>query len=108
PVSDPPGEAIYLRDETTGEVWSPTPLPAGRLTSVIVRHGQGYSVFEQRHYNLDVTLRLFAAPDDSVKFLRLTVRNRGQSLHRLSATFYAEWVLGTIREQMAMHIITEV
>jgi cyclic beta-1,2-glucan synthetase len=108
PVSDPAGEAIYLRDETTGEVWSPTPLPAGRLTSVMVRHGQGYSVFEQRHYNLDVTLRLFAAPDESVKFLRLTVRNRGHALRRLSATFYAEWVLGTIREQMAMHVITEV
>ena len=23
PVSDPPGEALYLRDEDTGEVWSP-------------------------------------------------------------------------------------
>ena len=79
PVADPPGEAIYLRDEMTGEVWSPTPLPAGRLTAVRVRHGQSYSVFEQRHYNLDVTLRLFAAPDDPVKFLRLTIRNLGSS-----------------------------
>jgi len=23
PVIDPPGEAIYIRDEGTGEVWSP-------------------------------------------------------------------------------------
>jgi cellobiose phosphorylase len=29
PVSDSPGEACYLRDEETGEVWSPTPLPSG-------------------------------------------------------------------------------
>ena len=29
PVSDPPGEAVYLRDEETGEVWTPTPLPRG-------------------------------------------------------------------------------
>ena len=28
PVSDMPSEAIYLRDEETAEVWSPTPLPA--------------------------------------------------------------------------------
>ena len=28
PVSDPPGEAVYLRDEETGEVWTPTP-PCG-------------------------------------------------------------------------------
>ena len=26
-VMDPPGEAIYVRDEATGEVWSPTALP---------------------------------------------------------------------------------
>ena len=29
PVSDPPSEVIYLRDEETGEVWTPTPLPCG-------------------------------------------------------------------------------
>ena len=27
PVSDPSGEAFYLRDEETGQFWSPTPLP---------------------------------------------------------------------------------
>jgi cyclic beta-1,2-glucan synthetase len=108
PVSDPPGEAVYLRDERTGEVWSPTPLPAGRLIPTTVRHGTGYSVFEQRNSNLETTLRLFAAPDDPVKFLRLTVRNRGPGRRRLSATFYAEWVLGTVRDQAALNVITEV
>ena len=28
PVQDTPGESLYLRDEQTGQVWSPTPLPA--------------------------------------------------------------------------------
>ena len=27
-VCDPTGEAFYLRDEETGDYWSPTPLPA--------------------------------------------------------------------------------
>ena len=27
PTSDPSGEAIYLRDEDTGEIWTPTSLP---------------------------------------------------------------------------------
>ena len=27
PVSDPPGEAFYVRDDKTGEVWSPTAVP---------------------------------------------------------------------------------
>ena len=32
PVTDPPGEVVYLRDEETGEFWSPDPLarPFGR------------------------------------------------------------------------------
>ena len=29
PVTDRPGEALYLRDEETAEVWSPTPQPCG-------------------------------------------------------------------------------
>ena len=29
PVSDPSGEVIYLRDEETGDFWTPTPLPLG-------------------------------------------------------------------------------
>ena len=27
PVSDPPGEAFYVRDDRTGDVWSPTAVP---------------------------------------------------------------------------------
>jgi len=27
PVNDAPGEVIYLRDEDTGEVWTPTAAP---------------------------------------------------------------------------------
>ena len=30
PVRDPTGEALYLRDEETGEVWTPTPFPCRR------------------------------------------------------------------------------
>src|SRR5690606_41344421 len=46
PVSDGSGEALYLRDEETGEFWSPTPLPAGAPAPYVTRHGFGYSVFE--------------------------------------------------------------
>ncbi len=46
PVSDPTGEALYLRDEETGEVWTPTPQPAGDGGRYRVRHGAGYTQFE--------------------------------------------------------------
>ena len=47
PVSDPPGEAFYIRDDKTGDVWSPTAVPIRDPSGVYVaRHGRGYSRFE--------------------------------------------------------------
>ena len=49
PVGDAPGEAIYVRDEETGDVWTATALPIRETASAhAVRHGQGYSRFEHR------------------------------------------------------------
>ena len=48
-VVDPPGEAFYLRDESTGEIWTPTALPIrDEDATYTVRHGQGYSRFQPR------------------------------------------------------------
>jgi cyclic beta-1,2-glucan synthetase len=107
PVSDAPGETLYLMDETTGAVWSPTPLPVRDGFPVVVRHGQGYSVFTQTREELEQELTLFVPPDDPVKLWVLKLRNRGANQRRLSATFYAEWVLGTTREQTGLYVITE-
>jgi hypothetical protein len=46
PVQDTTGEAFYLRDEQTGQYWSPTPSPARGVTPYVIRHGFGYTVFE--------------------------------------------------------------
>jgi cyclic beta-1,2-glucan synthetase len=46
PVGDPTGEALYLRDDETGEVWSPTPGPIPRSAQsgrFVVRHAAGVS-----------------------------------------------------------------
>src|SRR6185437_717155 len=47
PVSDLPAETIYLRDEQSGKVWTATALPIPTVRPARVRHGQGYSVYEQ-------------------------------------------------------------
>jgi cyclic beta-1,2-glucan synthetase len=107
PVWDPPGEVVYLRDEETGEVWCPTPLPIPSGQSVLVRHGQGYTVFERNAHGLGHELALFVPLEDPIKLIRLRVRNLGDRPRRLSATYYAEWVLGLTRAA-AMHVVTEV
>lgn len=107
PVSDPPGEAIYLRDEDTGEIWTPTPLPRGAGATVTVSHGQGYTRYSRTSHGLKQDLMLFVAPDDPVKLACLTVRNTGVETRRLTATYYAEWVLGTIRDNAPTQVVCE-
>jgi hypothetical protein len=107
PTSDPPGEAIYLRDEETGEFWTPTPLPLGPRATVTVRHGQGYTRFTHVSGHLQQDLLVFVPPDDPIKLVCLTVRNDDNRPRRLTATYYAEWVLGTARENAPLQVVCE-
>jgi cyclic beta-1,2-glucan synthetase len=107
PVSDPPSEAIYLRDEDTGQLWSPTPLPTRDDTPYLIRHGAGYSVFEHTSHGLDQILRVFAVPDEPVKIIQLKLENKTSHTRRINVTYYAEWVLGNTRDTTAQYIIPE-
>ncbi len=107
PVSDTPGEALYLRDEESGEVWSPTPLPARESAAYLVRHGAGYSVFHHHSHGLKQRLRLFTAPDAPVKLIHLRLENSWNRNRRITATYYAEWVLGTNRDSTQQYIVPE-
>ena len=107
PVSDPPSEVVYLRDEDTGDFWTPTPLPLGPAATVTVRHGQGYTRYTHVSRGLNQDLLVFVPIDDPIKLVCLTVRNDGDSPRRLSATYYIEWVLGTNRESAQMQVVCE-
>jgi len=108
PVSDSSGEAFYLRDEEHGHFWSPTPLPCRGATPYVTRHGFGYSVFEHTEGGIRSELWVYVALDAAIKFTVLKVRNESDQSRRLSATGYAEWVLGDLRSKSALHVITEI
>ena len=107
-VSEASGEAFYLRDEDSGNFWSPTPLPCGGATPYVTRHGFGYSVFEHTEGGISSALRVYVDLDAAVKFSVLKVTNRSGRPRRLSATGYVEWVLGDLRPKTAMHVVTEI
>ncbi len=107
PVSDQSGEAFYLRDEQSGEFWSPTALPVAPMGPYVTRHGFGYSVFEHRRAAINSELTVFVALDAPIKYAVLKVRNDSTVPRRLSATGYVEWVLAEQRAKSAMHIVTE-
>jgi cyclic beta-1,2-glucan synthetase len=108
PVSDTCGEAFYLRDEESGQFWSPTPLPSRGATPYYSRHGFGYSVFEHTEFGIRSELWVYVALDASVKFAVLKVENHSGRSRRLSVTGYVEWVLGDLRPKTSMHVTTEV
>ena len=108
PVCDAPGEAFYLRDEETGELWTPTALPI-RIedTRYTARHGHGYSRFEQNSHGILSELLQFVSWDDPVKISTLILENRSPRARKLSVTGYVEWVLGTSRASSAPFVVTE-
>lgn len=108
PVLDPSSEAIYIRDESTGEYWSPTPSPCGRGAASRVRHGQGYTIYEQIRFDVETELRVFVPIDEPVKMLSLKLTNRGKRPRKLTVWFAADWVLGGPREKTAMYLVPEI
>jgi cyclic beta-1,2-glucan synthetase len=107
PVSDAPGEALYVRDEESGEMWSPTALPIRETGEpYVARHGRGYSRFEHVSHGIALDLLQFVPPEDPVKVSRLTITNKSGRPRRLSVTAYVEWVLGVSRSGSAPFIVT--
>jgi cyclic beta-1,2-glucan synthetase len=106
PVSDPPGEAVFVRDEQSGQFWSATPLPSGAGAPYSVRHGQGYSSYEHVRGGIVTSLRLFVPPSDHAKVFYLTLRNDSAARRRLTVTLYVDWVLGENRSRTHLHTVT--
>src|SRR6185436_61310 len=87
PVSDPSGEAIFLRDDDDQTVWSATPGPLPRAADSgrwLIRHGAGVTHFQHAIEGLEQELAIAVAPDDPVKLCVLTVTNTGERTRRLS------------------------
>jgi cyclic beta-1,2-glucan synthetase len=109
PVSDPTAEALFVRDDETGEAWCPTPGPIRRPTAsrFVVRHSAGVTRFSLAAHGIRHELDVFVDAVDPVKFSRLRLTNEGARPRRLSLYAYNDWVLGPPREGHARHVVTE-
>jgi len=94
PLRDPSGEALYLRDEASGRVWTVTPLPAGRDAPCRIEHRPGETIWTRNSDGLEQTLACSLAEDDPVKIVRLTLRDTSGQARRITATFLADWIIG--------------
>ncbi|MDH4139412.1 MAG: hypothetical protein OEV43_02455, partial [Coriobacteriia bacterium] len=104
PVSDGSGEALYIRDEETGEFWSPTPLPVRSGRPYVVRHGKGYTRFEHLSHGIEQRLDWFVSTEDPLRVIRVSLRNTTDRPRRLTVTQFVEWALGSSRSK-AQHLV---
>jgi cyclic beta-1,2-glucan synthetase len=110
PVVDPTGEAIFLRDDDSGAVWSATPGPIPRRATGgrwLIRHGAGATRFQHAVAGLQHDLTIAVSPDDPVKVALLTLTNTSDQTRHLSVFGYVEWVLGPPRTGARHFIVTE-
>jgi len=80
---DQPGRFVYLRDQDTGEYWSPTASPVSReLGSYECRHGTAYTRISSTYRGIGTDVLYFvppSSPDEPApcELWVLTVRNLG-------------------------------
>jgi cellobiose phosphorylase len=106
PISDPAGEAIYLRDEDRRVFWSPTMGPAPGAGDYEVRHGFGYTLTRHLSQELEQEVLTFVPRRDGLKLVRVRVTNRSNTRRRLSLFAYAEWVLGVLPSDTRRYVAT--
>lgn len=94
PATDPHGEAVYLRDESDGALWSPLPGPIPAPADYEVRHGLGYSRFRSVHAGLIQETTVFVPVEDPLRILRLRLTNAGAAPRELSVFAYQRLVMG--------------
>jgi cellobiose phosphorylase len=94
PVRDPHDEALYLRDEESGLLWSAFPGPIPGQGPYEMRHGFGYSRCRHASGGLEIETEVFVHESDPVKVVQVRISNRGAGGRRLSVAAYQRLVLG--------------
>ncbi|HMA29663.1 MAG TPA: response regulator [Thermoanaerobaculia bacterium] len=108
PVSDPLPEAVFVRDEETGDVFGGTPgvRPREKEGRWLVTHEAGLSRFRRSSAGIARTLETFVAHEDAVKLTLLTLENTSGRARPLSVFAYAAWALGPPHTEAPRHVVT--
>lgn len=106
PIIDGEAEAVYIRDEITGKVWSVSPKPIRDYGEYVIEHGFGYSTFKHEANGIIGEMTMFADINESAKLCRIKLKNNTNEERKLSISYYAKLALGVTHEQTAQYIFT--
>jgi cellobiose phosphorylase len=88
------GRYIYVRDNASGEFWSPSWQPTQtELQNYKCRHGLGYTTIESTYKDIEASTRYFVPLDENLEIWQTTVTNRRSSAAKLSIFSAIEFCL---------------
>ncbi|MEJ2555816.1 MAG: glycosyl transferase, partial [Anaerolineae bacterium] len=91
---DAGGRYVYVRDEDSGEFWSPTWQPIrSDLDDYTCRHGLGYTLIGSTYQGIKAEIRYFVPLDESLEIWQLTLTNMRQDIAHLSLFSSIEFCL---------------
>ncbi|MCB0283812.1 MAG: glycosyl transferase family 36 [Calditrichaeota bacterium] len=94
-IKDDWGKWLYLRDVEKGTLrslsWQPVQAEYKKYQ---VRHGLGYTVFEQKFDDIETSWTLFAAKDAPLEIWLVKIKNTSAKTKKLQLSSYLEWNLG--------------
>ncbi|GAB4436709.1 MAG: glycosyl transferase [Anaerolineae bacterium] len=92
--ADNGGRYLYLRDNATGDFWSPTWQPTrDPLDSYTCRHGLGYTAISSRNHGIEAEIRYFVPPGETLEIWDVTLANRRDAEAQLSLYSCIEFAL---------------
>lgn len=106
PVSNRPGEALYLVDRVSQTRFSPvSSVECDDNALYEAKHGFGFSTFTSSHSGIALELTHTVDTTRPVRMSRLVIKNEGQTPRSLRLYNYIEWVLGNVRAKNAPFIV---
>ncbi len=97
PVADPSGESFWLQDVKTRETWNVAAAADAAETTYTIEHGQGQTTIRHRHGDLDVSATWCVDAAQSIKHVRIAVRNTGTRTRRMRIVGAIDWAMGAQR-----------
>jgi cyclic beta-1,2-glucan synthetase len=90
------GTFCYIRDITSGDVWStayqPTNIESEKYEAIL---SEGRSEFRRRDHDIEAYTEIAVSPEDDIELRRITVTNRSRIRRMIDLTSYAEVVLAS-------------
>ena len=91
---DRPGRYLYIRDNQTGEYWSPTWQPTVKeLAAYECRQGLGYTKISSSRSGIEAEVTYFVPLDENLEIWMLTLKNTSSEKKELTVFSYAEFCL---------------